>query len=668
MDPRAVPARRLATVGAVWLVGTACFLGAAGLQRSLRDAPVHGVALADPVLTVYALAFVASATVGSALVLRRDGHIVGRWFLVLATAAALGLVGDLYARDGIVAHTPSRPGAALVAHLVDPMFVWYFAPVSLALQLTPSGTSLGGRWARLPAATWLGATIAHAGGALSTRAIDPPFASVANPIGITSMAPVLDTARAVGAAVTALALVLGGASALTRAARADAAERARLRWLTAAVVPLPVYVVAAFVWRRDNNRTPLLLATAGWMVAVPCATWFCIARHHLFGIDGVLTRTLRHLALSATIVATYVTAVIAVGAVIGGHDDVTAVAPVFATLAAVSVALPARRAIQAAVDRRFARRRFDAVRLVRAGVRDPAATLAVDELLRRALGDARVRVHYPLPDDGGWVDATGAPAADGAPSVPVQRGAVTIARIEHDPGRTDPALVHVVADEALPELDNARLRAALASRLLDVAESRARIAAAQLEERRRIERNLHDGAQQRLLALGMELRTAQINGSPARVRAAVDTGIELARAALEELRALANGLCPAVLSDGGLTAALDDLANASPVPVVVCATRRRYATDVEQTAWFVVSEALANAIKHASATVITIDATDDDGRLSLTVADDGCGGADPNGSGLRGLRDRVEAARGVLEVRSPAGGGTTIRSVLPCAP
>jgi len=150
------------------------------------------------------------------------------------------------------------------------------------------------------------------------------------------------------------------------------------------------------------------------------------------------------------------------------------------------------------------------------------------------------------------------------------------------------------------------------------------------------------------------------------MQAAIDAGISELQIALAELRELANGLYPALLSDSGLAAALDDLATRTPISLDVRVADIRFAANTEATAWFIACESVANAVKHGSADHISIDAERSDAMVRLTVTDDGIGGADPTGRGLRGLADRAEAAGGTLSVRSPAGSGTTITAELPC--
>jgi signal transduction histidine kinase len=209
----------------------------------------------------------------------------------------------------------------------------------------------------------------------------------------------------------------------------------------------------------------------------------------------------------------------------------------------------------------------------------------------------------------------------------------------------------------------------LTARVGALEETRAGMVAAADAERRRIERDLHDGAQQRLVALAMTLGRARAAEDPALSRRLLDEAHGEAKAALVELRNLARGIHPAVLADRGLDAAVSALAARAPVPVAVDVDLpRRAGPSVEAIAYFVVAEALTNVAKHSGATRAWLTAGFEGSDLVVEVLDDGRGGADPDGGGLRGLRDRVRAVDGSLRLTSPPGGGTTLRVELPCEP
>jgi signal transduction histidine kinase len=232
----------------------------------------------------------------------------------------------------------------------------------------------------------------------------------------------------------------------------------------------------------------------------------------------------------------------------------------------------------------------------------------------------------------------------------------------------DPELVEAVRAAAGMALENERLHAEAHSRLAEVQASRERIVAASDAERRRLERNLHDGAQQRLVALSLQLRLLEGRvGDDPSARALVSTASSELAESLAELRELARGIHPAVLNHG-LAAALDSLAARSPVPTTVTYEANGPLPEpVELAAYFVASEALANVAKYAQATAASVRVSHTPTDAVIEIADDGVGGADESrGSGLRGLADRVEALDGRLTVVSPAGAGTTVVAELPC--
>ena len=297
--------------------------------------------------------------------------------------------------------------------------------------------------------------------------------------------------------------------------------------------------------------------------------------------------------------------------------------------------------------------------------------------LALALEDPTLEVGLWLPELDDYVDASG--NAFVVPEDGPQRAVTLIEHEEqplavlvHDPTlREEPKLVEAVAAAARLALVNARLHAEVRAQLETVQESRARIVTAADAERRRIERDLHDGAQQRLVALALELRSAQRqlgdSGDPDVERLLSSTADEL-QVAVEELRELAQGIHPGILTQGGLAHALEELAARAPLPVAVDATQERFSPEIEATAYFVACEALTNVVKHANASKASIGARRDDGLLVIEVSDDGGGGAaQSGGSGLRGLTDRVEARGGRLVVESIQGSGTRVRGEIPCA-
>ena len=298
------------------------------------------------------------------------------------------------------------------------------------------------------------------------------------------------------------------------------------------------------------------------------------------------------------------------------------------------------------------------------------------ELLSKALGDRSLRIVYWLEDSARWVDASGRPAELPEPDDParawttVEREGRRVGAIIHDRTLCDDAeLMHSVAVAAGFSIENERLQAQLRARVEELRRSRARIVEAGTAERRRLERNLHDGAQQRLVALSLTLRLAQgrLRKDPDGAEQMLGGAQEELARALEELRELARGIHPAVLSDRGLRAALEALAGRSPVPVELDGTPpERLPPPVEAAAYFVVAEALTNVVKYANASQARVSVSRSNGHAVVEVADDGVGGADPGrGSGLRGLADRISALDGRLELSSPHGAGTLLRAEIP---
>jgi signal transduction histidine kinase len=296
--------------------------------------------------------------------------------------------------------------------------------------------------------------------------------------------------------------------------------------------------------------------------------------------------------------------------------------------------------------------------------------------LAKVLGDPGLVLAYRVPGERSYIDGRGQPVALPAPGgdcaiAPVERDGRELAMLIHDASLDDdPELVGAVAAAAGIALDDARLHAESEDRLAELRASRERIVAAGDAERRRLERNLHDGAQQRLVSVALQLRMIQrqIRTDPAGAeRLVTSAGEELSRS-LEELRELARGIHPSVLNHG-LKAALGSLASRASVPTTVAyEPAARLPEQVELAAYFVASEALANVAKYAEATMASVRVSRRNGVALVEIADDGVGGADQSaGTGLHGLADRVAALDGTLRILSPPGVGTVVTAELPCA-
>jgi signal transduction histidine kinase len=295
--------------------------------------------------------------------------------------------------------------------------------------------------------------------------------------------------------------------------------------------------------------------------------------------------------------------------------------------------------------------------------------------LARALGDPTIELVYWLPDGERFVDSRGRTVQLPAPgsgrgATRIERDGELVAAIVHDALNFDRELDAIGAAAAIA-LENERLDAELRAKVAELRESRSRMLRIGLEERRRLERDLHDGAQQRLVSMALNMRLARdrMREDPDAAERMLDGASSELDAALEELRELARGIHPAVLSDRGLDAALETLARRAPLPVELNRdARERLPESIELAAYFVVSEALTNVAKYADATHAQVNVARRNGKLLIEVTDDGVGGADPgNGTGLRGLADRLAVIEGRLEVDSPPGAGTTIRARIPCA-
>jgi signal transduction histidine kinase len=323
-------------------------------------------------------------------------------------------------------------------------------------------------------------------------------------------------------------------------------------------------------------------------------------------------------------------------------------------------------------------------RLARSAVGDLFVELRADpapgdlrDALAHALRDPSLTLAYWLPEFESYADLDGRPvqlpgkSCARATTLIEDRDGARVAALIHDPALgEEPELLEGVTAAAAIALENARLHAELRARLEELRGSRARVIAAGHKERQRLERNLHDGAQQRLIALSLQLSMLDEQlDDPGASRGLGQAQREIATS-LEELREIARGIHPAIVSGHGLEVALEQLAAHAPVPVrLTVEIDGRLPEPIEMAAYYLVSESLANVGKYALASSATVEISRHNGQVVIEVVDDGIGGADTElGSGLRGLADRVEALDGRLRVWSPNGGGTRVRAEIPCAP
>jgi signal transduction histidine kinase len=319
-------------------------------------------------------------------------------------------------------------------------------------------------------------------------------------------------------------------------------------------------------------------------------------------------------------------------------------------------------------------------RLARGGLADLFRELGslrgarLEDGLAKVLGDPGLVLAYRVPGERPYLDGRGqsvdlpAPGGDRVVA-PIERDGRELAMLIYDPSLDDdPELVEAVAAAAAITLDDARLQVESRERLAELRASRERLVAASDAERQRLERNLHDGAQQRLVSVALQLRMIQrrVRTDPELAEAIKATGDEISHS-LEELRELARGIHPAVLNHG-LKAALDSLASRASVPTAVSfQSPERLPEQVELAAYFVACEGLANVAKYANASAASVRVSRRNGLATIEIADDGVGGADETaGTGLQGLADRVAALDGTLRILSPPGAGTVVTAELPC--
>ncbi|MCW2800511.1 MAG: putative two-component system histidine kinase, partial [Aeromicrobium sp.] len=618
---------------------------------------------------VAACVAITTTALGLLIAERRPTNLVAPLLCWMALVVALVSFSDTYLP--MRTRHPALPDLPpVVVAILMVGWVWLYAAVSLLMLFFPDG--------RLPSPRWIYVAVGLPAVGLAIQVVmavtpgpyDAPYARVAHPFGD------LPSGVAVGFKVVLFPAIvaLGIASVIslwTRYRRGDGARRAQVKWLALAALALPGTAILSwvgFLLTGTNN-----LAGVGFAVlytAVPIATTIAILRHNLYDVDRVLSATVTYSAVTVVLLGVFGAASFA-GGVVLGKDSVVAAAGATA-ITALALA-PLRARLQRVADRRVYPLRSAALR----AIRDLHTSISMghagpehlDDVLKVALEDPDLRVGFRMPDDAGFVDANDEPVEFGIDAVPVMVSGHQIGAI-HSHGPASEQLLHEVAAASGLLVEMVRLRLEVSAALREAESSRSRLLTLGYQERRRLERDLHDGAQQRLVTLGMSLRLAQrhLGDRTVDVDGLLDESVAQLGTAVAELREVAHGLRPSCLDDG-LYPALSVLAESAALPIDLdIAADRAVPDEIATTAYYVVSEAIANAVKHADANRIGLRIEHDLDNLRVLIQDDGRGGASIRpGSGLAGLSDRVAAAGGTLFVRSAPGRGTLVEAMLPCA-
>jgi signal transduction histidine kinase len=649
---------------------------------------------------VFAIVFMTFPVVGYVVASRRPDNNVG--WLMLGMGAYLGVsaIVGTYGTYAIHGGPGGRDLGLLLEAIDQPSWLPIVAPpATFLLLLFPDGNLPSPRWRWFAWALGVALALIFLVILFSPGPIEGgTLARAPNPLRIEPLRPVLEyalillVALPIGAIGSLLSLVL-------RYRRAGAVERRQLRWLVsaAAFVALFYSFVLVLSWNADWEGADV----AGWKAAlqslvvfsfalIPIAIGVGILRHRLLDIDVVINRAVLFGALAVFITLVYVGIVVGVGALVGSRSN-----PVLSAVAAAVVALafqPARRRAQRVADRLVYGKRATPYEVLSEFSDRLGNTYANEELLprmARALGegagaarsDVWVRVGDELRPEATWPqDVEALVPQDGSSAESTVTASSMFEPVRHHGELLGALSIEKRAGESLTTTEEKLVRdlaaqAGLVMRNLDTIEqlrtSRLRLVAAQDEERRRLERNLHDGAQQQLVALTVKLRLFEqlAERDPRQARTVASQLQGDVTEALEELRDLARGIYPPLLADKGLVAALESQARKSPVPVLIEADGiGRYPREAEAAVYFSCLEALQNVAKYAEATRATVTLSDGDGRLRFEVTDDGAGfdgSGSTYGTGLQGIADRLAALDGEIEIRSAPGEGTTVAGILP---
>jgi len=636
------------------------------------------------------LIYVTFPATGVVLATKRPRNPLG-WLMLAIGACFLG-PGASYARYASITHDGGLPGAGVALALHYPGWVAFIGLSGFLLMLFPDGHLPSPRWRWFAWTCGIGLALLY-GLQLVLPDVGAQYdlPGLENPLAVDAVGSDGELAFLQALVVFAPMTIVGGAVAVIRRLRRaeDPVEREQLRWLAwAAGVIACLYVVAILVnpvgasegWQNIAG----IIASSSFAL-IPVSIGFAVLRYRLFDIDFVIRKTVVVAVVVAVIAVVYVAVVAGVGALVGTQGS-----PILSAVAAAIVALvfqPVRAKARRFADRVVYGKRATPYEVMTTFGGQLADTYSSDDVLprlARVLGEGVgaeravvwLRVEGDLRPVATWPADAGLVAPDDFSADVThggeQLGALSVTMPENDP--IDPAKEKLVSDLAAQAglvLSNVRLTEELWARLDDLRAAQKRLVAAQDHERRRLERNIHDGAQQQLVALAVKARLTRTltERDPAKAAEMLSQIEAETHAALEDLRDLARGIYPPLLADKGLPAALEAQARKSSIPVTVETDGvDRLPQEIEAAVYFSALEALQNTAKYADASRASVTLHRTNGSVSFTVTDDGRG-FDPDatgyGTGLQGMADRLGALDGELEVTSLPGAGTTVSGRVP---
>ena len=679
-------AKRWVWIAAIGYVANIALL----IAIELTKRPPPSAPLEESGSFAFVLVVLPFAIAGFVILAKQPRNHVG-WILVLigyAWVQPIGNIGEFLLSRGI-------PGGAALVALGAGSWAPPIALMGTVLLLRfPTGELVSPRWRwveRLAIADMIAIVLAIAffPGTLE----DIGYPGVENPLAISVLSDVMNAVLPVMLLLLPITIVLSAASLVIRFRRSRGVERLQMKWFTTAAAFVAVLYLIGMIGSIPASVGGGEAAWVGALsnlsfisfVLIPITIVIAVLRYRLYEIDVVISKAIVYGTLAAFVTAAYVGIVVGVGQLVGTDRSVPL--QIAATVLVAVAFQPLRERLQRFANRLVYRKRATpyevlarfSEQVVGSYTTDEVAA-ALAELLVEGTGADRAEIWLGSEEgsrlEASWPDR--APAAGSTPPVaddhtavvPVLHrgevlGELVIRKAANDPvGPADEKLLEDVAGQAGLVLRNVRL-------VEDLRASRQRLVAARDTERRKLERNIHDGAQQRLVALSVLYNMAAGLAKPLgeEQRAAIaDLGAQ-SQGALETLRDLARGIYPAVLSDGGLIPALESQGRKSPFPVTVTADAiGRYPQDVEAAVYFCCLEALQNAAKYADASGVLVRLEDAGDQVRFSVSDDGVGfdpAAVEAGSGTRNMQDRLAAIGGGIAVRSRPGAGTTVDGWVP---